>query len=69
MSCSRTQHGGGRSRTSIAGIKCLKEHCQIIEICVQHIFLMLIDYILVYYTAGSIKFFEQYRYAAVANDW
>ena len=31
--------------------------------------LMLIDYILVYYTVGSITFFEQYIYATVENDW
>ena len=30
---------------SIAGIKCLKEHCQITEICVFSMY-----YILVYYT-------------------
>ena len=39
---------------SIAGIKCMKEHCQITEICV---FSMPVDYILVYYTVGSITFF------------
>ena len=31
--------------------------------------LNLIDYILVYYTVGSITFFEQCIYATVENDW
>ena len=48
---------------SIAGIKYLKEHCQITEICVFSMY-----YILVYYTVGSITFFEQYRYATVEDD-
>ena len=49
--------------SSIAGIKCLKEHCRITEICLQHVLYFSIYYILVYYTVGSITFFEQYTVA------
>ena len=58
---------------SVAGIKCLKERCQITEICVFSMYSYvnrLNFYILVYYTVGSLTFFEQYRYATVMeNDW
>ena len=36
----------------IAGIKCLKEYCQITEICVFSMY-----YVLVFYTVGSINVF------------
>ena len=39
---------------SIAGIKCLKEHCQITEICVYSIYYI---FSLVYYTIESVRFF------------
>ena len=39
------------------------------NMCLQHVFDMLIDNILVYYTVGSLTFFEQYRYAKVEYDW
>ena len=73
---------------SIAGIKCLKEHCQITEISLDKVhskrnpvhfqegkdvssacILVLIDYIFVYYTVGSITSLEQYRIETVENDW
>ena len=54
---------------SIAGIKCLKNIVKSHKYVFSSRILMSIDYILVYYTVGSITFFEQYRYATVENDW
>ena len=49
---------------SIAGKNIVKSQKYVSSACI----LMLIDYILVYYTVGSITFFEQYIYMRMIGD-
>ena len=50
---------------SIPGKNIVKSQKYVSSACI----LMIIDYILVYYTVGFITFSEQYIYATVENDW